>query len=253
MQNEWSMKSYKIDPMKTYGIEYPALCTPKIIGPGCRTIEGGTPQYNTGQLVDNDYVTDVLEMYGVAGLDGVLNVDPKNDLLFTYAVFDKWDEDGDYSERMEALNNTPLARPPQIEIIQPALITDREGFLNYVTACYAKGYEGVMAKPTGYEYIGAGPISPITLYEYSNKETREARIEGYDGHVYAQDKVSLSQLHGVDTGSGEKFTLKRGWTDKQRNILWINRQIFRGKNFGYSCCLVEDKVDYNTAKFIGMV
>jgi hypothetical protein len=237
------MKSYKIDPLKVYGIEYPALCTPKIQGWPCRTIEGGTPQYNTDKMVNNDRVCQVLEAYGVAGLDGVLAFHPRDKTIFSYTVFDKWDEDGCYSKRMKALNATPLPRPPEIEILQPALVTDSEGFLKYVKECYGNGYYSVMAKPDGYDYTGI-PM-PIPLYEYKHKQTRTARIDtfGPDG----------DWLQCTDVDNATQFLLERGWSDKERINLHSNRQIYLGSLIGYECHLLGDKIDYSTAKYVGII
>jgi hypothetical protein len=187
-------------------------------------------------------VCEVLEKYGVAGLDGVLAFHPRDNTIFSYTVFDKWDVDDCYSNRMKALNATPLPRPPEIEILQPALVTDSEGFLKYVKQCYDDGYYSVMAKPDGYGY--AEGVFP--LYEYKHKQTRQARIDkfGPDNEFWVQC---------TDTDNGIQFLLERGWTNKQRTNLSENRQIYLEDMLGYECYLLGDKIDYNTARYVGII
>jgi hypothetical protein len=245
-------------------IPVPAHCTPRFTGIRCLTIQGGTPINEDEEIIDTadspftQYdIRGELEAYGLAGLDGMISVDPEDTDLFIYYVFDKYDEAGGYLDRVEALRcSLPRPMPPWMRIVQPVLVTSTDGFLDYVNACYASGWTGVVAKYKHTYQPGTAGRGDLWAIEYTHRKrkTREARVNSIASNRIMSNNYkppSLVCMKCTDLASSKDFIITKGWADKEAKEIWKNRQLYLGYSLGYSVWEVDGKIDYITAEYIG--
>jgi DNA ligase-1 len=235
-------------PMKPYtitapdmGVLYPSLCTPKIDGVRCVTYAGGTPMSYSLKKIPNLHIRKVLEEYGVEGLDGelhirdartfgqssgpIMKVDGEPD--FVYSVFDIYNTQGGYIDRVKQLSELPKPRPPCIKIIKPTIVYDAGGFMKYWSKCADAGYEGVIARQNSDYFHGRSTLLRNEMGKYKNFQDDEAEIIGFE-EMCTNTNPKVTNAHG----RSERSSAKAGKVPNGHMGKWLCRDLKTGVEFG---------------------
>lgn len=260
-------------------IKYPVLCTPKIDGIRCLTVDGKAVSRSL-KPIRNKYICEELAELP-DGLDGelvlrskstfgevssaVMSTDGRPD--FVYMVFDYWKSDQPYDIRMDklgaiwvALKATGLDR---LYPLIPEVIEDEEELLKYEEECLAKGFEGVMVRSEDGPYkFGRSTVREGYLLKLKRFVDSEAEIRGFveqisnDNPVFRNElgrsarsarleglrpKGTLGALLVTDLKTRVEFKIGTGFDDKLRQAIWQDMDSYKDKLVKYKSQPVGEK------------
>lgn len=249
-----------------YALPYPVLATPKIDGIRCLTAEGGLGLSRKLLAIPNAHIQAELQKLGIEGLDGELWIVGAEDFgtvssgvmresgapAFEYHVFDVWDHDGTYVERLEELARRvdAVGRPSWLKILLPVPIGDPAELEAYEAECLDAGHEGVMVRrPSGPYKYGRSTNREATLLKLKRFEDDEAVVIGlqeeqHNENVLTADELGHAKRSHAKAGmtgkgtlgalvcrhaSGIEFNVGTGFTAKQRAELWAEGEAVLGR------------------------
>jgi len=226
-------------------VRYPTLCTPKVTGVRCLTLEDGEPKDETLNPIPNKHISQSIKEYNVPFLDGTIHIpglnyaemveavmEPEGKPKFEYYLYDLFTpkyRGTPYRVRVEELQEIPKPRPNFIKILKPTTVYDAEGFMDYWDHCANKRYEGVISRRPGGVYICGTSVHNVAC-EYTMFETGVAKIIGF---VEGEPKT-LKAWKCQDLDTKIKFTIDEGFTSMQRHLFWRNRQVHVGDEILYT-------------------
>lgn len=218
---------------------FPLFASPKIDGIRALGLWGGLLSRSLKEI-PNRFVQS--RFADVKGLDGelvmgepfakdcmqrtssaVMSIKGEPDVKFY--VFDIWDSDKFYKQRLAELKNW---KHPHIVVVEQRLIHDQEELNAYEAECIAMGYEGVMVRRIDSRYkYGRSTPREGGLLKLKRFEHDEAVVTGVEELV--RDTGELGGMLGSLTcqrlSDGVVFSIGSGFTTQQRIDLWIDRPI----------------------------
>ena len=218
---------------------YPYLCTPKIDGIRCVTME--TQQHDLLEnyrvegvsrvlkRIPNRHIQMVLGQADMVGLDGELvtftngKMDSYNTVQskvmseagepeFEFMVFDIVEPLG-YWERMSFLKDQ-MTFPvfTAFKKLLPVLIPDERHLMAYEQACLEKGFEGVMLRvPDGPYKFGRSTFKESYLLKLKRFEDSEATVVGFEELMHNDNEAGVNAL-GLTERSDHKANMRGGNT-----------------------------------------
>jgi DNA ligase 1 len=266
----------------------PLLASPKLDGVRCLIRDGQAVSRNL-KLIPNGFVQELLG--GIEhGLDGELIVgDPRHPQCFqtsqsgvmsrdgrpnfTFWVFDRWDLDGSFNERLNsarlAVKNIDYASKPRttafVKHVAHKLIATAAELIEYEGQQLAYGFEGVMLRrPDGAYKQGRSTLREGILLKLKRFADSEAIVIGYTeletnqnaattdklGHTvrssHKANKVGAGKLGSLmvrDVVSGVEFEIGTGFDEAARVGLWASREGLAGRvlTYKYQPTGVKDK------------
>ena len=265
--------AYTIEDNDILSLKYPVAVTPKLDGIRAVVVDGvcysrsmkpirskavqelfGKPEYNgyDGEL-----------LYGIPTAEDCFNkstsfvmsenipegMDKKNIIFY---VFDKFDADGGYRERIESVQKQYGC---QVKILRPDLIFSNEELNEYEQRCLNVGYEGVMVRdPNGRYKQGRSTLKEGIIGKLKRFSDSEAVVIGFEEKMHNQNEAKVNELgyterssakDGLvgagtlgslivhDIKSGVEFSIGSGFNDEQRQHIWDNRDRFLGELVKY--------------------
>jgi DNA ligase-1 len=260
----------KSQPEKVERALYPLLGTPKI--DGIRALRlNQTLLSRSFKEIPNSYVRNYLSANTPEGLDGELIVvdapfyETESGIMsesgipdFRYLVFDYCPtglEGVGYEKRLALLSNVLTHRPDEVSIVPTTLIHDSEQLKEYEEACLKEGYEGVCLRtPTSRYKEGRGTLRDSTLLKLKRFEDGEAVVLGFQELQRNENTPTTSELgllkrsrqsSGLRNGgvlgallvrgvrNDIEFKIGTGFTEKQRDEFWQNRERLLGQLVTY--------------------
>lgn len=258
-------------------LTYPVAGQIKYDGIRC-SIVNGRALTRTLKLVQNREIQEALGRPEFNGLDGELIVGnptakgcmqasssfvmspDKTGADWTFYVFDKWDEPGNFWCRYQAARDTvfPGGMRPVISnniAITPTVnLMDQVALIRFESDAVAQGHEGVIIRTldTPYKFGRSGKKGPLLkIKRFSDSEaeitgfveeqhnantpTRNAlgRTERSSAKVGKTGKGVLGKLLVRDRYSGVEFGIGTGFTATQRAELWAARENLIGSVVKY--------------------
>lgn len=235
----------------------PILVTPKLDGIRCLMVDGMAMSRSL-KPIPNKFVRDQLE--GLHGLDGELMLtgdfnDVQSGIMtedgepdFKYHVFDRFDSDEGYCDRINSLKGVDH---PRVKVLIPALIDSMEDVEKLIGLCIKSGYEGLMGRSLHGPYkYGRSTVLEGFLIKFKLFMDAEATLEGVlekqrNGNVLAKDELghakrSSHKANMIPAGTAGAVTLKwngkifkagfgPGIDDKYKQDLWNRRDDLKGK------------------------
>lgn len=265
-------------------IPYPVLATPKIDGIRCtiRTAEGHKMALSrTLKPIPNHHIYSQLINQCPDGLDGELIIPSLgfNDIQsavmsyssplqqdFRFVVFDVFDLNKPYSERVVSLALTAL--PPFCDKLIPMAITNEHQLVEYETSCLEAGYEGVMLRTPSSPYRSSSgkenrsTLKRFHLVKLKRRLTDEATVIGFEPRYHNANspttdergltKRSKAQAGLVPLPELGAFIVRHptfgdfgvsGFTEVQRSKFWESREALLGSvlTFAYLPHGMKDK------------
>jgi DNA ligase-1 len=253
-------------------LRYPLLATPKIDGIRCLIIDG-VAMSRSLKPIPNQYIQSVIGRREYDGLDGELVVrgtfqDVTSAVMsedgepeFIYFVFDRWDLDTPYADRISGIGNYDNAR---IIGLLPVVIRDREQLDRHLKNCLAQGYEGTMVRsPDGPYKNGRATFREGYLTKIKPFEDDEAIILEFEEQMHNANEATTNALGHTERSSHKanlvpkgtlgalvvdhrtfgQFNIGTGFTDAQRAHIWANRWDYVGRwaKFRYQKHGTKDK------------
>lgn len=187
-------------------IKYPVLATPKLDGIRCLMVEG-TAMSRSMKPIPNKFVQE--ELVGLHGLDGELMLDGDYNEVqsgimklegrpkFTYWVFDQFNSDEPYIERIEDL--FWKEHTIRVKILIPVRIWNEQELDQYLEDCLAKGYEGVMIRdPNGKYKHGRSTVKEGILLKIKRFHDDEATLvevteKMHNGNILEEDELGYAK------------------------------------------------------------
>ena len=241
---------------------FPTYASPKL--DGIRVIiKDGRVLSRSGKLIPNTFIQNLLGKYH--GLDGELIVGlPTHPNVFQITssgvmrikgtpnvrlyVFDCWLAQGGINERYDKLQEiTKGCNTVDIEIVQQRLINSIEELSAFEEQCLEQGYEGVILRnpfavyKNGRSTVKEGALLKLKQFDDSEAEIisieallrnhNEATIDNLGNTVrssHKENKVAdalLGALNVRDIHTGVEFSIGSGFTEKQREDMWYNKQL----------------------------
>ena len=230
---------------KFLGVRFPTCATPRVLGVRCLTMIDGRPVDMNKNGIWNKHICDTLESYGMSGLDGVLKlngdatyVETEDAVMeksgkpdFTYYVFDLWNRPHlTYSERVRSMKHIITdPHPPEIEVLYPSVVYDTKGLMNYWNRCADYGFDGTVMRFGGGYYAWWTHLKG-DLKIFSHYRRYKADVVGFE-----QDG-NTGNLRGFKCKNalGQTFSVRAGFTRKQRKDYWDTRTIQVGNRIWFT-------------------
>lgn len=239
-----AMMPEKVDS-KFLGVKFPTCATPRVLGVRCLTLLDGDPIDTNKNDIPNEHIRDTLKGYCMSGLDGVIRLngdstivetkaavaDKKGKPDFTYYIFDLWNRSGlTYSERVRSMKHIITdPHPPEIEVLYPSVVYDTKGLMDYWNRCADWGFDGaVMRFGGGYYAWWTHLKGDLKIFSYYGRF--KADIVGFE-----QDG-NTGNLRGFKCKNalGQTFSVRAGFTKKQRQDYWDTRTIQVGNHIWFT-------------------
>jgi len=195
--------------------------------------------------IPNEHIFNTLKSYGMSGLDGVIRLNGdttwfETDVAvieksgkpdFTYYIFDLWNRPNlNYVERVLSMKHIiTKPYPPEITVLYPSKVYDAKGLLAYWNHCADDGFDGVtMRRASGY-YAWWTHLKG-DLKEFSYYKRYKADVVGFE-----QDE-NTGNLRGFKciNALGQEFSVRAGFTKKQRKDYWDTRTIQVGNHIWFT-------------------
>lgn len=215
-------------------INYPVLATPKLDGIRCLAVEGTVYSRNM-KRIRNIFVQN--ELKGLHGLDGELMVEgdfnevqsgimkETGEPCFTFHVFDYWDSNKGYEDRLRILNT--LKKHTRVKLVLPVEIHNEELLLEFLDNCLEKGYEGAMIRsPNGIYKHGRSTVNDGILSKLKKFHDDEGVLINVieatvNNNIQERDELGRSKRSKnkenlVPAGTAGSLTI--GWEGKEFNV-----------------------------------
>lgn len=247
-------------------LKYPVACTPKLDGIRCIVVNGEA-RSKSGKPIPNLFVQEQLK--NLHGTDGELMVSGNFDDVssaimsregkpdFMYAVFDKWDSEGGYCQRIENILDDPdIKWYPHILIVRPVIIHNEDTLESYMNNCLAERYEGIMIRdPEGRYKHGQSTLKEGLLLKYkkffddeaemyevieemTNTNEQESDELGYSKRSSAKEGLVPAGTAGscvlMYNGDLIRVGFGPGFTAARKKELWEKRGQLKGRLFKFS-------------------
>lgn len=262
-----NFKPMLASPAETEKLKYPLLASPKLDGIRAAVV-GGQLLSRTLKPIPNQHVRRQLNASWLNGLDGELIVgsptsktcylDTSSGVMshdgipeFTYWVFDRWDMNAPYRDRLRALEgiapHVRIARLPQQEIL------DHDALLRYEEEMLAYGYEGLILRSPDSPYkFGRSTAREGYLLKLKRFADSEAEILGIVEEMHNTNEATKDELGRTkrskaqaglvgkgtmgalkvrDIHHGWEFEIGTGFTAAQRAQAWKVGSIVKYKYF----------------------
>jgi hypothetical protein len=226
----WSYPT-QLKDLEKVPLSYPLIATPLAEGIRFITDNCGIPRDITGEPMINDHVRNAIEEYGMDGLDGRVRVVDGDDYAlnekdgeptFVYFIGDVDATGLTYRERCDLTQVVPTPRPEWLALAEPVTVYDVEGAENYWCECGLNGYVGITLKQPGRHYPDMPLAQSFQVHmEYTKWVGGLATAVGF---TVKDDK--LKSITCVDPKSRMTFDVEKGFTLKQRNDIWRDRQVY---------------------------
>jgi DNA ligase-1 len=234
------------DPTK---LNFPVLATPKIDGIRCLTFEGGEAKSRKLKPIPNAHIRQQLALFGIEGLDGELVIPGAKDFgttssavmresgkpAFEYHVFDLWDGEGGYVDRLKTLSVLAGHAPAWLKILLPVQIDNIDELYAYEHQCLSAGYEGVMVRtPNGPYKHGRSSTNQQILLKMKRFLDSEAEIIGFVEELHNANEAKVDALGHTERSSHKGNKVPKGCLGKLRV-----RDLKTGVEFGIGTGLGE--------------
>jgi DNA ligase-1 len=270
-------------PADLSALRFPVLASPKL--DGFRVLAmGGKPMTRSMKLVPNRHVQRVFAEGAnlLEGLDGELMVGSptakdafeqttsqlrreEGEPDFTFHVFDLWNRDAIYRERLKMLRAYHGVLP-WVTIVPHVLIHDEAMLAAYEQEYLAQGYEGAMIRcPQGPYKQGRSSAREGWLLKVKRYEDAEAEIIGFEEEMHNANEAFTSELGRTKRSTaaeglvgkgtlgalvvrglngpfaGATFNIGTGFDAAQRSDLWALRRGLMGQVVTYKFFAVGAK------------
>jgi DNA ligase-1 len=250
-------------------VRFPAYATPKLDGIRClivRCPDGASVAVSRKlKLIPNYHVSMALQACPI-GLDGELMVPGATHFgqvtsaimahegqpTFEYHVFDHFNHDGGYLERVLSLEL--LGLPDFVRVLTPTVVRSVEE-LDALNGKYlAAGYEGVMLRSADGPYKhGRSTLREGYLLKLKPWDDAEAEVVGFEERMentnpQERDELGLAKRSSAKAGQvasgvlgalilrrpdGVEFNVGSGFDDADRERLWADRDALIGRLVKY--------------------
>ena len=243
-------------------VKYPCYIQPKLDGIRCVAING-VAYSRKMKPIPNKFIQKFFAEHNLHGLDGELMVmgdfnnvqsavmSEEGEPDFYYAVYDYWDSDLPYNERVKLY--TDIVRSVDIDFhlrsVHPVVVENAEQAAKSVEQYVDLGYEGGMLRSMSGKYKqGRSTVKEGYLLKLKSFMDDEAIVIGFeekmtnnnqqerDERGYAKRSSKKDGLVGANTlGSlqvdwnGVVFNIGSGFNDTQRKEIWDNQERYLGK------------------------
>lgn len=172
-------------------LRYPLIASAKLDGIRSPTFEGGEPKSRKLKPIPNRYVNKCMLELGIAGLDGELMLkgsmqfcDVSSAIMnrkfepdFEYWVFDAWDHDGPYSERLAEAERRTAGTPEWVKMAPTCVCQSADDLKAFEDKCLDEGFEGVITRdPTAPYKHGRSTRNQQWMLKVKRFEDSEAII-----------------------------------------------------------------------------
>lgn len=246
-------------------LSYPVYGSPKL--DGFRCITNNAAYTSSMKLIQNRYVQSILSDY--SGYDGEIIVGNPNDLNafanttgavrrfdgepdFKYYVFDRWDLNKPYSERLKWLVEDNFLR-----VIKQIILNSPEDVIKYTNWCVNNKYEGAMVRSLNGVYKeGRCTFRELNIFKRKPIEDDEAVIIGFEEQMENTNIAFVNELGNTTRSSHKENKVGKGtlgafivrskkWkddfkigtgeglTDELRAEIWANRGKYLGELITY--------------------
>lgn len=240
-------------------VKYPCFIQPKLDGIRCLAINGKAYSRKM-KLIPNEFIQKVFAELNLHGFDGelmvhgdfnkvqsaVMSEDGEPD--FYYVVYDKWDSDSPYLNRVEDIEES-LPKSKHLDSIQTAYCINHKAAENWLEEFIYQGFEGAILRSINSPYKqGRSTFKEGYLLKLKKFLDDEAVVIGFEERLhntneqerdergYAKRSSKKEGMVGADTlGSlivswrGVEFGVGSGFNDAQRKEIWENRDKYLGK------------------------
>lgn len=207
-----------------YKLPYPVYVSYKLDGIRCCIVDGKAKS-RTLKDIPNKHVQSILNKLHLSGLDGELIVglptspsvyrDTNSFVMshdkvrdFTYYVFDLWNNEGPYKERIMELQTYPESK--HVVILPAVIVNNVAELLNFEEQALERGFEGVIIRCMYGSYkFGRTTMSEQNTYKLKRFEDSEAVIVGYEEEMHNGNEALVNEL-----GRTKRQTLKAGMSGK---------------------------------------
>jgi DNA ligase-1 len=145
---------------------------------------------------------------------------------FIYYVFDLYQHQGYYQERVVDLDKIPKPRPACIKLLKPTIVYDAEGFMKYWNKCVNDGFEGVIARRGTVYFNGRSTSTVGGMGKYKHFQDDEAEIIGFE-EMCTNTNPKKTNAHG----RSERGSAKAGKVPNGRMGKWLCRDLKTGIEF----------------------
>lgn len=254
----------KVKPMLAVEVDldklrYPCIASPKLDGIRC-LIKDGVVVSRSLKPIRNKHVQSMFS--SLEGFDGELIVgDPVASDVFqkttsgvmsiegepdvTYHVFDKWDVEGSYEDRLFGLCDLPKG----CALVQSTWCHNREELLSCYDKYISQGYEGVMVRDPSKPYkFGRATVNSQELLKLKPFVDDEFKVVGFTERMHNSNEAVRNELGNLERSSAKDglvptnslgaliveygettFEVGTGFTDEQRKDIWLNQDDYLGK------------------------
>lgn len=243
-------------------VSWPKIMQPKLDGICCLAVDG-VAMSRTMKPIPNRYVQKVFKELNLHGLHGELMV--KGDFNevqsaimsedgepdFYYVVYDKWDipEFTYSSRRIECRDLVLSLNSKHLATIDSWDVFDTQGCEDLLELYIESGYEGAMLRdPNSLYKQGRHTLKSQALLKLKKFYDDEAVVIGFEekltnNNTQEKDERGYSKRSSKKEGmvpantlgalivnwKGTEFKVGSGYTDKQRQDIWDNREALLGK------------------------
>lgn len=252
-------------------LRYPVLASPKLDGIRCLMMNDAAYSRNLKEIRNKFIQGQLIDV--PTGMDGELIVgDPKaKDCFnrstsgvmssdgqpnFTYWVFDKYDVDADFRNRLSVVSGIVRdLKNSRVKLVAHKQITSPEELLRYEAQMLIAGFEGVMVRdPSGPYKFGRATLREGWLSKLKRFADGEAVIidmveQQHNTNPQTRDELGRSKRSSAKAGkagagtmgalkvrdvlSNVEFEIGTGFDDYMRAVAWSNKKDWIGKVIKY--------------------
>ena len=254
----------KVKPMLAVEVDlgklrYPCVVSPKLDGIRC-LVKDGVVVSRSLKPIRNKHTQ--LMFSPLEGFDGELIVgEPTASDVFqkttsgvmsiegtpkvTYHVFDKWNVEGHYEDRLSWLCDLPKG----CVLVQSTWCYNQEELLSCYNKYINQGYEGVMVRDPSKPYkFGRATGNSQELLKLKPFVDDEFKVVGFTERMHNSNGAVRNELGNLERSSSKEglvptnslgalvveygettFEVGTGFTDEQRKDIWLNQDDYLGK------------------------
>jgi len=237
-------------------LRYPCFGSPKIDGVRAKLKNGKFYSRNGHEYVGLGHLAEELsEINGE--LDGELIV-PNNTFQVSsglirsddptpnaqFHIFELPTYNGPFIERLTIMDDLHLIGPHILKVPHICLTSETEVH-SFYTDCRKIGYEGAVIKPYDYKYRGTRSYDWMKMKPKENKDV-------FVTDVYEGKGKYVGQLGGVIVDFNNGNSVGGGFSDKEREVYWLNPELIIGKCIEVSYMELTDDGNFRHANFEGI-